>query len=86
MKMDSEDIKCPLITYLFATIKVKNGKKSLQYLGQVMAKLSDDFYLCDLFSWLDGSCIESRIFSFEFLKDARFFPCKEDLLRYVKGF
>lgn len=53
--------------------------------GQVMTQVSENYYMCDFFSWFDGRHTHSALLNFDDFKNCIFFQDKELFENYIRN-
>ena len=58
------------------------GQLEVNYQGCIEGKVTDEVYICQLFSFIDGSETNSIVVRVDNMKDWRFYKTKEDMNEY----
>lgn len=64
----------------------------VKYQGRIIADAGQGYFLCELYSWVDGDSGNSQIFHIDKMKDWSFYPTSEQMnyqyetrLRHIKA-
>jgi len=86
--MSKEFKEQKLIGQYFHTLQLDDdtGRLEVYNQGCIEGKVTDEVYICQLFSFVDGSATNSIVVRVDDMKNWRFYKTKEDMNEYFEQY
>jgi len=86
--MNKEFKEQKLIGQYFHTLQLDDdtGRLEVYNQGCIEGKVTDEVYICQLFSFVDGSATNSIVVRVDDMKNWRFYKTKEDMNEYFEQY